>query len=245
MKRYLILMLFIISLLSCNKEPEPELEPCELYATGIYNDTIPGETPKKFWPCMNTEYLVEAGSYNFPALYMLMGGCCGLQSGYDLCRNKYSWFTELENREDALEYLIAKYASIDTVNYDMELLPIEWGGYKFYTYNLEVFLAQEAFLSGATDEQRLELLDELFEKQEVRKGEPGDYFVEGPTFTMGRVMYYNNYKPLIDSMEQNFEIKTLVELGSLSIGSEEDRQAQISVFDLANKFINELKMKSE
>jgi hypothetical protein len=127
----------------------------------------------------------------------------------------------------------------------MELLPIEWGGYKFYTYNLEVFLAQEAFLSGATDEQRLELLDELFEKQEVRKGEPGDYFVEGPTFTMGRVMYYNNYQPLIDSMEQNFEIKTLVELGSLSIGSEEDRQAQISVFDLANKFINELKMKSE
>ena len=119
---------------------------------------------------MSTEVLVEAGTYNFPSLYMLMAGCCGLQSGYDLCRNKYAWFVELENREDALEYLIAKYESIDTINYDMDLLPIEWGGYKFYTYNLEVFLAQEAYLSDATDEQRLELLNELFIKQEVERG---------------------------------------------------------------------------
>ncbi len=247
MKPYIILLIIIASLTACNNEPpyiepEPELDSCEYYATGIFNDTIPGKIPQKYWPCMSTEDLVEAGSYNFPSLYLLMAGCCGLQSGYNLCRN-YAWFVDLENREDALEYLISKYKSIDTLNYDMVLYPFDWGGYKFYTYNLEVFLAQEAYLKTATDEQQLELLNELFVKQEVRKGEPGDYWIEGPTFAMSRVMYYCNYEPLLDSVEQNYKIKNLVELGSFSIGSEEGKDAQTSIFNLAAEFINELKTK--
>jgi hypothetical protein len=193
---------------------------------------------------MSTEDLVEAGSYHFPSLYILMAGCCGLQSGYDLCRGKYSWFVELEGRTDAIEYLIAKYVAIDTVNYDMDLDPIKWGGYKYYTYNLETFLAQEAYLKNITDKQRLMLLNELFVKQAVRKGNPGWFAVEGPTFTMGRVMYYYGYKPLLDSMEQNILIKNLVDLGSLT-NMEKGVKAQSSIFTLTTKFIIELKTKQQ
>lgn len=252
MKPYIFLLFIIISIIACDNnstliepEPESELDSCEFYSTGFYNDTLPGKIPQKYWPCMNTEVLVEAGSYNFPSLYMLMGGCCGLQSGYDLCRNKYDWFVELENRTDALECLIDKYISIDTVSYSMVLYPFERPGYKFYTYNLEVFLAQEVFLKEATDEQCLELLNELFIKQNVRNGNSGDYGIEGPTFTMSRIMYYNNYVPLLDSMEQNFKIKMLVELGSFSISSEEGRDAQTSIFNLTTAFMNELKTEEE
>ncbi|WP_297093188.1 hypothetical protein [uncultured Draconibacterium sp.] len=252
MKANIFLLFIIVSMIACDNnstlielEPEPELDSCEFYATGYYNDTVPGKIPQKYWPCMSTEVLVEAGSYNFPSLYMLMAGCCGLQSGYDLCRNKYDWFVELENREDALEYLIAKYKSIDTVSYAMNLYPFEWPGYKFYTYNLEVFMAQEAYLTRATNSQLMELLNELFIKQNVRNGNRGDYGIEGPSFTMSRIMYFNNYEPLLDSMEQNFKIKMLVELGSFSISSEEGKDAQTSIFNLTTAFMNELTTEEE
>jgi hypothetical protein len=112
MKILMLPLVMLIVLLACNKkttEPLPELKPCELFATGIYNDTLPGKVPTKFWPSMGTSNLVGAVSDKFPSLYMIMAGCCGLQSGYDLCRKKYSWFVELEGRTDALENLITKY----------------------------------------------------------------------------------------------------------------------------------------
>lgn len=241
----------IVSIISCNNdtplldsEPEPELDSCEFYATGFYNDTLPGKIPHKFWPCMSTEDLVEAGSYNFPSIIMLTG-TSSLQQGYDLCRKKYSWFVELEGRTDAVGYLIAKYVSIDTVNYNMELDPYHFGGYKYYTYCLETFLAQEAYLKHITDEQRLTLLDELFIKQEVRKGDIGWFAIEGPTFAMSRVMYFYGYQPLLDSMEQSILIKNLVEYGNLFINVEDGAKAQSSIFNLTTEFINELKTKSE
>ena len=46
-----ILFLFLtISIIACNNktpgvDPEPELDSYELYATGIYNDTLPGKVP--------------------------------------------------------------------------------------------------------------------------------------------------------------------------------------------------------
>lgn len=172
-------------------------------------------------------------------------GTSSLQQGYDLCRKKYSWFVELEGRTDAIQYLIAKYVSIDTVNYDMDLYPIEWGGYKYYTYCLETFLAQEAYLKYITNEQRVTLLNELFVKQGVRQGNYGWGGEEGPTFAMGRVMYYYGYQPLLDSMEQNILIKNLVELGHLIINMDDGARAQSSIFNLTTDFINELKTKSE
>ncbi len=246
MKAFILPFVIIIILLACNKkttEPVPELQPCELLATGIYNDTLPGKVPTKFWPCMGTNDLVDAISYNFPSLYMFMAGCCGLQSGYDLCRKKYSWFVELEGRTDALEHLIAKYISIDTVHYNLEPDPIDFGGFKWYTYNLEVFMAQEVYLKNATDKQRLALLDELFVKQKIRKGKTGWGGNEGPTFVMARLMYYYNYEPFMVSVNQNYQIKLLVDLGHLYTisDSDEGKQAQLLIFAVAYNFIDELK----
>ena len=77
MKKLTLPLAMLIILLACNKktvvpEPEPNLTPCELFATGIYNETLPCKVPTKFWPCMGTNDLVEAVSYNFPSLYIIM-----------------------------------------------------------------------------------------------------------------------------------------------------------------------------
>jgi len=64
-------MLLFVSCDNKSPEPEPELEPCEIYATGIYNNTFPGEVPHKYWPCMNTKDLVDAVSYNLTAVISL------------------------------------------------------------------------------------------------------------------------------------------------------------------------------
>ena len=245
MKNIMLYLAMLIILLSCNKnptEPVPELKPCELFATGIYNDTLAGKVPTKFWPCMGTGDLVDAASYHFPSLYMFMAGCCGLQSGYDLCRKKYSWYVELEGRTDALEHLIAKYKSIDTVHYDLKLYPMDFGGFKWYTYNLEVFMAQEVYLKNATDKQRLALLNELFVKQSIRKGQPGDFGVEGPTLVMARMMFYYNYKPFLDIANQNPQIQYLIELGDLRMNTSEGIQAQLVIFSMTYNFIDELKI---
>jgi hypothetical protein len=242
----LLSLVFPLSLIiSCDNEspePEPEPEPCEIYATGIYNETFPGEVPEKYWPCMDTKDLVDAGSYNFNSAYQLMAGCCGLQSGYDLCKNNYSWYEELESRNDAFQYLLAKYITIDTVNYDLNLY--YWQrGYKFYSYNLEVFLAQKTYLEDATSAQKIILINELLKKQEIRDAGFCNDIIEGPTFVMSRILYYDNYMPLLDIMEQNNYIKNLVVLGDLRVDYDEGMEAQMIVFTLIDNYLEELKTK--
>jgi len=194
---------------------------------------------------MDTKDLVDAGSYNFNSGYQLMAGCCGLQSGYDLCKSNYSWYGELESRNDAFQYLLAKYISIDTVNYNLSLDPLHRPGYKFYTYNLEVFLAQKVYLEDGTSEQKVTLINELFKKQEVRNaGYTWGFRNEGPTFVMGRIMYYDDFKPLLDSMELNMTLKMLVDLGDMDARSVEGGKAQLTIFSLSNEFVEQLKSKS-
>lgn len=232
--------LFLLLVISCdNQPPEPAPEPCEVYATGIYNDTLPGKVPEKFWPCMDTKDLMDAGSYNFNSAYQLMAGCCGLQSGYDLCKSNYSWYGELESRNDAFQHLLAKYISVDTVNYDLK--PYFWErGYKFYAYNLEVFLAQKAYLEDANAAQKATLVRELFKKQAIRDAGYCHDIIEGPSFVIARIMYYDNYIPLLDIMEQNNYIKILVELGDLRVSLNEGLEAQMIVFSLINDYLEGL-----
>jgi len=240
--KVLFLSLLTTLTLSCdNDPPEPELEPCELYATGIYKDTMPGKVPQKFWPCMNTKDLVDAGSYNFSSGFQLMNS--NLQSGYNYCRIRYPWYLELEARTDAFQYLLAKYISIDTINFDLSLDPLHRPGYKFYTYNLEVFLAQKIYLEKTTKDQKIILINELFKKQAVRNAGYIWGSNEGTTFVMGRILYYDDYKPLLDTMDQNIQIKNLVDLGDLYTHNNDGLKVQLLIFSMTNDYLNVLKTK--
>lgn len=107
-----------------------------------------------------------------------------------------------------------------------------------------MFLAQEAYLKSANDQQRITLINELLVKQNVRKGKYGYGGTESPAFAMSRVMYYAGYKPLLDSIEQNIQIKMLVELGNLNITIEGGKKTRETIFSMANTFSNQLKTKS-
>lgn len=237
MKKYTSILLLFFLLFACTKDKPAVTDPCDVLVDGVYQDC---NIPEEVFPCLETDGLLESCfNFSFISGYMLMAGCCGLQDGYDLVRRVCNGFVELEKRPDALDVLIAKYKSIDTVHYDTTLNPLFYGEYNFnfYTYNLEAILAQEVFLKNASKTQKIELLTELIIKQDFRENREVFYFIEGPAYVMARLMYYDNYGPLVDEYNQNSWLRSLIIYGSPF----EDFKTRLTIISLANDYLNLLK----
>jgi hypothetical protein len=58
--------------------------------------------------------------------------------------------------------------------------------------------------------QKIELLTDLFVKQNFRNGERGYFYIEGPSLVMGRIMLYSNYQPFVGLYNQNSSISNFV-----------------------------------
>jgi hypothetical protein len=146
---------------------------------------------------------------------MLMAGSDGLQSGYNLMKRLYCrGIKELETRSDALDSLIARYKSINTSAYNTTKSPLIFGSYKYYTYCLEVFLAQEVYLNNLNTTQKIVLLNDLFVKQDFRNGQPGFFGIEGPSFVMARLMLQSNFQPFVNVINQNSNVSRFVTYGT-------------------------------
>jgi len=233
MKKYTSVLLLFFLLFACKKDKPTD--PCDVLVDGVYQDC---NIPEEVLPCLETDGLLESCfNFSFISGYMLMAGCNGLQDGYDLVRRACNGFVELEKRPDAMDVLIAKYKSIDTIHYDINLNPLGYGGYNFYTYNLEAILAQEVFLKNATKTQKIELLSELIIKQDFREKREVFYFIEGPAYVMARLLYYDNYEPLIQEYNQNSLLRRLIIYGV----SFEDIETRLTIISLANDYLNLLK----
>ena len=253
MNKHICFLALFFLLIGCKRNDSP-IDPCSKLVNGVYqypqkltDTTMTPEEKVEFWsvpenvlPCLKTDGLLETClNYPFMSGYMLMAGCCGLQSGYDLMKGCCRGIPELETRSGALDTIIVKYKSIDTINYNTSLNPLSYGGYKYFTYCLEVFLGQEVYLKNATTKQKIELLTDLFVKQNFRKGQPGDYYIEGPTFVMARIMYIDNYQPLVDLYNQDSIVKYFITDGSSIAGNE----PKSTIISLANDYLNLLKAK--
>ena len=253
MNKHICFLALFFLLIGCKRNDLP-IDPCSKLVNGVYqypqkltDTTMTPEEKVEFWnvpenvlPCLKTDGLLETClNYPFMSLYMLSAGCCGLQSGYELVKSNCRGFSELEKRPDALDVLIARYKSIDTVNYNTELNPLAYGGYNFYTYNLEAILAQQVFLKNALITQKIELLTELIVKQNYRENKEVFYFIEGPAYVMARIMYYDNYEPLIQEYNQNSVINGFVIYGYSFL----DNDSKLTIISLANDYLNILKAK--
>jgi len=229
MNNHILIAFFVLILIGCDKSNHID-DPCSQLVNGIYQyPTEPGppdmsaeqgreyyNIPENVLPCLTTRGLLTS-CLNHPdlALFMLMAGSGGLQSGYDLMKRLYCrGMTELVTRSGALDTLITRYKSINTTDYNTTKSPLIYGSYKYYTYCLEVFLAQEVYLNNINTTQKIELLTDLFVKQNFRNGQPGVLGIEGPSFVMARLMYYSNYQPFIDIYNQDPNIRQIVTYGT-------------------------------
>jgi len=139
--------------------------------------------------------------------------CRNFQEGYNLLRSVFNGFMELEKRPDALDILIAKYKSIKITDYDTAQTIsnlLNYGGYDYFTYCLEIITGQYAFLEKATIEQKIELLSELFKKQDFREKRISWFYFEGPAFIMARLMYLDNYQSFMEYYNSSSRIQNFV-----------------------------------
>ncbi len=235
MKNILIILLASLILSGCKKNNAPPyseeipIDPCSLLKDGVYqyplvppDSGVTGKAFYEYWnipeavlPCLTTRGLLKTClKYRQLCQHFMMGGLNGIQSGYDyvkimLCRG----FPELEKRKDALDVLIEEYKSINTVDYDtVQTLKniLEYGGYDFFTYCMEIILGQYAFLQNASIKQKIALLSELFVKQNFREHRVTWFYFEGPAFVMARLMYLDNFKPFMDYYTSSSRIQYFV-----------------------------------
>lgn len=239
MNRYLFVVLFVIILVGCKKTSQND-NPCSQLVNGIYqypdnppSSDLTSEEEREYWnipedvlPCLKTGGLLTSClNHPYLASYMLMAGSDGLQSGYDLMKRLHCrGLGELEIRTGAADTLITRYKSINTADYNTSKSPLDFGSYKYYTYCLEVFLAQEVYLKDINTTQKIGLLSDLFVKQNLRNGQIGFLGIEGPSFVMARIMYLSNYQPFIDIYNQNSNISRFTTYGS---GIDDDNKVLI------------------
>ena len=257
MKKYILILSAVFLVFACKKdklsEDDPPVDPYSLLVNGVYqyptkapDSSLTSAQKREYWdipedvlPCLTTgNLLISCLNHPFIAGNILIHGCCGLQSGYELQKNWCRGMAEFETRPGALDTLIARYMSIDTINYETTSSPLTYGGYNFYTYCLEVFLAQEVYLSSADTAQKIDLLTDLFVKQNFRKEQRGWFYIEGPSFVMARIMYYDNYLLFIEKYNQNADINYFVLNGSPMNYYEGD--IQLILLD-ATDYLNSLK----
>ena len=217
MRKYLFILTILFWVFACHKD-DPPIDPCSKLVDGVYkypteqpDATLTSSQKIEYWnipedvlQCLTTDGLIESClKYNNLAAILFLFGTDGIQDGYNLARERCRGFPELENRTDAFNLLIEKYKSIDTINFVPDTNPLEYGGYNYFTYSLEVILGQEEMLQNLTDNQKIELLKDLFIKQNCRNNLHSWYSIESTVFAMARIMYFNNYLPLINECVNN------------------------------------------
>ena len=253
--KFIILAVIWAFAFACQKNDPPE-DPCSQLVDGEYK--FPTEPPDvsltssqkiEYWnipedvlQCLATDGLIETClKYNNLGAILFLFGTDGIQDGYNLARERCSGFPELENRTDAFNLLIEKYKSIDTINFVPDTNPLEYGGYNYFTYSLEVILGQEKILQNLTDNQKIELLTDLFIKQDCRNNLHSWYSIESTVFAMARIMYFNNYMPLINECQENSIMNSFI-IEGIPIQREDIKS---SIISFATDYLNLLKSSRE
>lgn len=221
-RRLLILVAILIPFLGCNHEKTcedggntayvfPKLPADHPPMTNEQFDAfyqLPGQIKK----CLSTPALIET-CLTYPQIDLVFAWI-NLQTGYKHVDSIFNGFQELETRKDRAIALMDKYISMDPEAYDTTWSLVQIGHYTFSFVYIELMLGQYDFLNALSIDEKRGLLEECQKKYVIIKNDSTIYGVPAGTslvcFIMARMMYNDNYKPLIDLYNSEEDCFSLV-----------------------------------
>jgi len=119
----------------------------------------------------------------------------------------FNGFSELLNRSEAADILLAKYKSVDPANIDKNWSLAEQGLYTFNITYIELLLSHNKFIRSLNSDQEIELLTLAIEKYHSKKSLPAIYSLHGTSPTAlicARILEKNGFIKDLDSEKFNF-----------------------------------------
>jgi hypothetical protein len=221
MKHIICLFLFCTIICACK-----EHDSCDGLINEVYhfpelpeNHNMTIEEITEFWDlpkavadCIPTEELIET-CLDYPNLRLIMAGS-NVQSGYNsLVKVRFRGIRELETRPNRGTLLLKKFKTIDPLGFDPNWQPVEIGAYLFDISYIEIIFSQYANLITLTNKEKIEFMEKAIDTYEKKKSGVmyyGLFGLECTTTLMGRLMYLNNYKPMVDLYNDNL-IRELID----------------------------------
>jgi len=196
------------------------------------------QLPKQEKKCLTTPALIE--TYLTYPQFDLVFAWVNPQTGYQHIESIFNGIQEFNNRKDNAECLMDKYKSMDPEGYDTTWSLIKIGEYTFSFVYVELILGQNDLLGSLSIDKKVSLLEECQGKYTIIKNDSTTYGVPMGTslvcFIMARMMYNDNYQPLLDlynSGEDYFDLVNYAENKNSAVNE--------SVFSLSKQFLITLK----
>ena len=233
MKKTAISVFVVLAIMSCKKGLSTKREdsstntkvenPCSNLIDGVYQYPKPDtgtinffefdNLPEEICICITTEGLVET-CLNYPNWFFITFEGNGFQSGYEVLRNNFRGFKELEKRPDAASALITKYKLTDPFGYDSTWSVNQIGSLDLKLYYMTMLLGQDSIIKKETKEEKTEIIPEfLFRYNDFLVREQDSVlplYLRGAFFTMARMMYFDNYQPFIDEYNENVNLQNAI-----------------------------------
>lgn len=211
-KPTLLLLCFLFFVLGCKKkECEDTIDRAYVYPIEAANDKPSDERIQMFkiseqiLHCLSTKALVKS-CLDYPE-FGLVWAYNSSQQGFDQVSSRCNGFDELWKRGDKFQVLYSLYQqkNPDRGNWD-SYTDLENGMYLFDMIYVELVISQYEILHDLTVSEKTELfqlaLDNQKKKVDLIKywGVPG---METSIATLGRIMYLDNYEPLVQEYNNN------------------------------------------
>lgn len=152
------------------------------FMAGLRIMNIPPDTLE----LINTEHLSRV-CLNYP-FWPLVFSRNSLQQGYNLIKNNFNGFRELENRSNAAQYILQEYKKMDPDDFKPGSSLAQKGEYMARFTFIELLLAQHKIIDNVNEDVKKQIIEESLkkfrEKLKIRS-----YGIEGlvtTTFLMAR-----------------------------------------------------------
>jgi len=196
------------------------------------------QLPKQEKKCLTTPALIET-CLTYPQ-FDLVFAWINLQTGYQHIESIFNGIQEFNNRKDKAQCLLDKYKSMDPEGYDTTWSLVEIGHFTFSFVYIELMLGQNDLLGSLSIDKKVSLLEECQGKYTIIKNDSTTYGVPAGTsivcFIMARMMYNDNYQPLLDLYNSSEDYFDLV-----NYAGNNNSAVNESVFSLSQQFLITIK----
>ena len=206
------LLFFLILLTGCFNEKECEEIIDEVYVYPL--DTARGKTfeqriemfkiPEQTLHCLSTRALLES-CLDYPEMRLIWTRN-NLQKGFDDVKSWCNGLGELLNRKNKFQELFALYGEKKFTREWINYTDLENGRYMDSIVRVELIISQYEILKGLTKTEKIELFQQVLDNQKQKDTLVQYWGTVGMQTTcaiLSRVMYLDNYPPIIEEFNNN------------------------------------------